>query len=97
MSLLQTADMERILAELSDERPVFHSEADFQFALALKMQQLRTPRGQDDCWRRGASVGRAGGGRHEERAGGANHSARGLHLPLASVFQLPDPSACEAL
>jgi hypothetical protein len=62
MSLLQTADMERILAELSDERPVFHSEADFQFALALKMQQLRTPRGQDDCWRRGASVGRAGGG-----------------------------------
>jgi hypothetical protein len=40
MSLLQTADVERILAELSGERPVFHSEADFQFALALKMQQL---------------------------------------------------------
>jgi hypothetical protein len=40
MSLLQTADMERILAELSRERPVFHSEADFQLAFALKMQQL---------------------------------------------------------
>jgi hypothetical protein len=40
MSLLQTADVERILAELSDERPVFHSEADFQFALAFKIQQL---------------------------------------------------------
>ena len=44
MSLLQTADVERILAELSDERPVFHSEADFQFALALKMQQLYPPK-----------------------------------------------------
>jgi hypothetical protein len=40
MSLLQTADVERILAELSRERPVFHSEADFQLAFALKMQQL---------------------------------------------------------
>lgn len=41
MSLLQTADVERILAELSRERPVFHSEGDFQFALAFKMQQKR--------------------------------------------------------
>lgn len=40
MSLLQTADMERILAELSGERPVFHSEADFQLALAFKMQLM---------------------------------------------------------
>ena len=40
MSLLQTADVERILAELSRERPVFYSEANFQLAFALKMQQL---------------------------------------------------------
>lgn len=40
MSLLQTADVERILAELSGERPVFHSEADFQLALAFKMQLM---------------------------------------------------------
>jgi hypothetical protein len=40
MSLLQTADMERILSELSRERPVFHSEADFQLALAFKMQLI---------------------------------------------------------
>jgi hypothetical protein len=40
MSLLQTADVERILAELSRERPLFHSEADFQLALAFKVQQL---------------------------------------------------------
>jgi hypothetical protein len=39
MSLLQTADVERILSELSRERPVFHSEADFQFELASKMRQ----------------------------------------------------------
>jgi hypothetical protein len=40
MSLLPTADVERILAELSRERPVFHSEADFQLALAFKMQVI---------------------------------------------------------
>ena len=40
MSLLQTADVERVLAELSRERPVFHSEADFQLALAFKMQRM---------------------------------------------------------
>jgi hypothetical protein len=39
MSLLQTADVERILVELSQERPVFHSEGDFQFEMAFKMRQ----------------------------------------------------------
>jgi len=34
-------DIPRVLAELARERPVFHSEADFQFALAWHIQRTR--------------------------------------------------------
>lgn len=36
--MLEFDEFKRILEELSKERPVFHSEADFQFALAWKIQ-----------------------------------------------------------
>jgi predicted nuclease with RNAse H fold len=37
---MQSVDLHGVMAALAAERPVFHSEADFQHALAWKLQQL---------------------------------------------------------
>lgn len=39
MAVERTIDLEEVLRVLSEERPVFHSEADFQYALAWKIHQ----------------------------------------------------------
>ena len=39
-AMLERKDIEAALASLAKDRPVFHSEADFQFALAWELQRL---------------------------------------------------------
>lgn len=38
-------DIHRVMAELAEERPIFHSEADFQFALAWRIAEMKAGRG----------------------------------------------------
>lgn len=40
---MNDVDLHNILKELSEERPIFHSEADFKFALAWKIKEEVSP------------------------------------------------------